>query len=113
MPCPHCTPSMKSHQWALLSGALGDYLLSSTVSGVWQGQSEALRGVMRICGLMRVRVVDKFQQSIKQSTVVEVLTMCEARLPLYTCRYVRHSMLHFYELGGWADDVGPAGPLQK
>ena len=104
---------MKSHQWAMFSGALGDYLLSSEVSGIKKPQSEALRGILRICGLIRVRVVDKDQQAIKQMTVAEILTMCEARLPLFSARWTRHSVIHFYEKGGWADEIGPSGPLQK
>ena len=104
---------MKTHQWAMFCGALGDYLLSPEVSFIARPQSEALRGIMRICGLIRAKVVDKKQQALKQENVVNVLVMCEARLPLYTCRFVRHGLLHFYEAGGWADDVGPAPPVQK
>ena len=97
----------------MFCGALGDYLLSPEVSFIAGPQSEALRGILRICVLMRAKVVDKKQQAIKQQNVIKVLVQCEARLPLYTCRFVRHSLLHFYEVGGWADDVGPAPPLQK
>jgi hypothetical protein len=113
VPCPCCNPSMKTHQWAMFCGALGDYLLSTSVSGIAGPQSEAMRGVLVICGLMRAKVVDKQQQAIKQQTVIRVLVLCEARLPIYTCRYVRHGLLHFYEIGGWADDLGPGPPLQK
>ena len=113
MPCPCCESGMKSHQWATLSGSVGDYLLSTEVSCVKAPQAQALRGMLRICGLMRIRVVNGVQRAIKQGTVIEVVVMCEARLPLFTSRYVRHTVLHFYELGGWACDVGPAPPLQK
>ena len=113
VPCPCCESSMKSHQWASLSGSLGDYIVSTDVSGVKRPQAEALCGMLRVCGLLRMRVVDPQQRTVKQETVIEVLVMCEARLPLYTCRFVRHQLLHFYELGGWACSVGPAPPLQK
>ena len=113
VPCPHCTGSLKSHQWHMFAGALGDYLLSPEVSDIAPLQSEALRGIMRICGLMRAKVVDKKQQAVKQASVVTILVKCECRLPLYTCRIVRHTLLHFYEIGGWADDIGTAPSLQK
>ena len=113
VPCPCCTPSMKSHQWAMFSGALGDYILSTEVSGIKRPQSEAMQGMLRVCGLIRVRAVDKSQQAEKQRSVVEIMTMCEARLPLFTAKWTRHSVIHFYEKMGWADEIGPSGPLQK
>jgi hypothetical protein len=113
VPCPCCTTSLKTHQWSQLTGALGDYLLSPGVSGIAYPQSQAMRGVLRITGMMMAKVVDKKMRAIKQSFVVKVLVMCEARLPLYTCRIVRHSLLEFYEKGGWADAVGPGPPMQK
>ena len=68
VPCPHCESSMKSYQWSMLSGSLGDYLLSVAVSGVCRPQSEALRGVLRVCGLIRMRIVDRNQRAIKQAS---------------------------------------------
>ena len=45
MPCPCCESGMKSHQWATLSGSVGDYLLSTEVSCVKAPQAQALRGM--------------------------------------------------------------------
>jgi hypothetical protein len=96
-----------------LSGALGHHLWSTEVSGVEPPQAEAMQGVMRFCGMIRTRKVDPTQQAIKQRFVVEVIVMCESRLPLYACTIVRHVALHFYEVGGWADDLAVAPPLAK
>jgi hypothetical protein len=41
------------------------------------------------------------------------LVKCEARLPLFTCTMVRHTLLHFYAVGGWADDLAVGPVLQK
>lgn len=114
VPCPHCGLSgFKSYHWHLLSGGLGVYLCSTAVSGVEAPQSEAMQGVMRICGMIRTKIVDPTQQAIKQCFVVEVVVMCEMRLPLFTCTIVRHIVLHFYEIGGWVDDIAVAPPLSK
>ena len=111
LPCPHCTlVGFKSYYWHLLSGALGAHLLSSAVSGIAAPQSEALCNVLKVCGMMRLKVTDPSRQAMKQRFVVETLVMCEARLPLSTCTIVRHIMLHFYEVGGWVDElaIGPS-----
>lgn len=114
VPCPHCgLKGLKSSHWHLLSGALGVHLWSTEVSGVDEPQAEAMQGVLRICGMIRTKVVDLSQQAIKQRFVVEVMTMCESRLPLFSCTIVRHIVLHFYEVGGWADDLAVAPPISK
>lgn len=41
----------------MFSGAFGDYLLDPEVSGIAAPQAEALRGIMRVCGLIRVKGV--------------------------------------------------------
>ena len=97
----------------MFSGAFGDYLLDPEVSGIEAPQAEALRGVMRVCGLIRVKGVKKSEQRIKLRLVVQVITMSESRLPLSSCRFVRHELLCFYRDGGWADAIGPGPPLQK
>ena len=114
LPCPHCgIGKWKSYYWHLLSGALGDYLLSTAVSGIEPAQSKVMCGMMRICGMIRTKIVDPTKQAVKQSFVVETIILCEARLPLYSCRIVRHVLLHFYEVGGWADDMAVAPPVAK
>lgn len=114
MPCPHCTlVGFKSYYWHVLTGALGMHLLSPEVSGIAGPQSEAMCGILKICGYIRKRVVDKSRQTMKQAFVVETLVRCESRLPVFTITIVRHLVLHFYEVGGWADDLGVAPTLSK
>ena len=94
-----------------MAGVVGVYLMG--LCGLKAPQLAAVQGVMTVCGMIRQKVVDKSQQPLKQNLVVEVMVLCEARLPLYACRMVRHLFVHFYEVGGWADDLAVAPPLAK
>ena len=70
-------------------------------------------GVMRICGMMRLKVVAPTEQPVKQTFVVETIVKCETWLPLGSATLVRHLVLHFYEVGGWADDLAVTHGISK
>ena len=116
VPCPHCKngySSFTSYHWHQLCGGLGVHLMSPAISGIKTPQAEALCGLLRLCGMMRLKVVDPNQRPLKQTHAVEVLVMCEARLPLFMCRMTRHLPLHFWAKGGWAEDLAVATGMQK
>lgn len=116
VPCPHCSSALgafTSHDWLQLTGALGLHLLSTELSGIAHHQSEAMCDVLRFCGWMRLKVVAPSEHVVKQTAVVETLVRCETWLPLHTATMVRHLLLHFYEVGGWADDLGVTHGISK
>ena len=103
----------KSSHYHILSGGLGCHLLDHRHSGIHRPQYDAMSGMLEICGMIHTKIVDPAQQTVKQSFVVRNLVKCEIYLPLYTCKIVRHIILHFYEVGGWCDDLAVAPPLSK
>lgn len=116
VPCPHCPAAaleFTSHDWIQLTGALGAHLLSTEISGIRFHQSQAMCGVLRICGMMRLKVVAPSEQPIKQKFVVEIIVQCETWLPLGSATQVRHLVLHFYQVGGWADDLAVTPGISK
>ncbi len=44
--------------------------------------------------------------------VVKVLSMCEARLHIFSAKAVRHFALHFHSVGVWAEEIGTGPSLQ-
>ena len=116
VPCPHCSSGLvafTSYDWIQLTGTMGVHLLSSPVSGIKHHQYEAMTGVLRICGMMRLKVVAPSEQPVKQTFVVETLVMCETWLPLHSATQVRDLVLHFYQVGGWADDLAVTPGISK
>jgi hypothetical protein len=100
----------KSHHWHLLCGALGEALLAQLEMEA--PQLEAMQHWLRVCGFMRHKATNPLVRPMRHEFVCKTIARCEARLPLYACTMVRHSLLHFYDVGGWAESVGTPS-LQK
>jgi hypothetical protein len=100
----------KSHHWHLLSGALGEALLA--VSEMKAPQLEAMQHWLRVCGYMRQKITNPGCRPMRHEFVCKTISRCEARLPLYVCTSMRHALLHFYDIGGWAESVATPS-LQK
>jgi hypothetical protein len=105
VPCPLTQASrFKSHHWHVLSAALGEALLA--VAEMEGPQLEAMQYWLRTCGYMRQKVQYPLLRPMRHEFVCKTIARREARLPLYACTMVKHSLLHFHDSGGWAESVG-------
>ena len=92
-------------------GAVGEALLE--LAGMRQPQLQAMTCFLRVCGFMLHKIEDPSLRPLRKEFVMKTIAMCEIRLPLYLCTFVRHSVVHAYDAGGWMESIGPSRPASR
>jgi hypothetical protein len=62
---------------------------------------------------MTMKVLDPDELAHYQRLLVLAMTLVEARLPLFSATFVKHTALHFFGPGGWVERIGPSHSLWK